>query len=323
MPSLLHLLPATLWLLLAFIQAAWFFRFRALQILDLPQPDALNSKEKRRLQHYFYGTTYLSVVFCTLRGFPRRPGEKRLFTRLAALAYFFDDLVDAFRDKDNSGQLWQDNPEAYGQTADERGLALHFLQQLYLELPPENLIQFKAFMHQVFNVETAGRQVDFTLHIQELEKITADKGGYSVLLFRRVLAHPLSAAEQDALYQFGYLIQLCDDIFDLWHDQQAGICTLATHLGGRQQMGELQQLFEEQVEVVRTAFYQLAPRLHGRLAWSAAYYLVTITRLCLRHYADLQKKHGTLPVQNRSLMVVDMERADFRWRAVKQFLRGK
>ncbi len=324
MPALLHLVPATLWLLLAFVQAAWFFRFRALQILDLPEPNPLTSKEKRRLQHYFYGTTYLSVVLCTLRGYPRRRLEKRLFTRLAALAYFFDDLVDAFRQQDDGAQLWQDNPETYGQTADDRGLALHFLQQLYRELPAEDVEQFKTFMHGVFNVETAGRQMgNNTLEIKDLEKITADKGGYSVLLFRRVLAHSLSTEEQAALYQFGYLIQFCDDIFDLWHDQQAGVCTLATRLGGAQQVAELQHLFEAQVEVVHSAFYQLAPRLHGRLAWSSVYYLVTITRLCLRHYADLQKMHGTLPVHDRALMVVDMERADFRWRAVKQFLRGK
>ena len=324
MPSLLPLACATLWLALAFVQAAWFFRFRALQILDLPQPDALTSKEKRRLQHYFYGTTYLSVILCTLRGYPRRRSEKRLFTNLAALAYFFDDLVDAFRQHDDSGRLWQDNPETYGAAADERGLALHFLQHLYQELPAGDLAQFKGFMHQVFNVETAGRQMSSkTLEIKDLEKITADKGGYSVLLFRRVLAHPLSTEEQNALYQFGYLIQLCDDIFDLWHDRQAGVCTLATTLAEQNQIEQLDRLFEAQVRLVRQAFYQLNAPLHGRLAWSAVYYLVTITRLCLFHYTDLQKKHGTLPLGNRSLMVVDMERFDYRWQAVKQFLRGK
>ncbi len=324
MAHLFHLVYATVWLVLAFAQATWFFKFRAIRVLALPHPDALAPAERRRLQHYLYGTTYLSVVLCTLRGYPRRRQEKRLFTNLAALAYFFDDLVDAFRGRDDTGLLWQDNPEAYGQVADERGLALHFLHHLYLELPPADLPQFKDFMHQVFNVETAGRQMDDqTLSLHDLAGITAEKGGYSVLLFRRVLAHPLTTAEQAALYQFGYLIQLCDDIFDLWHDRQAGVCTLATTLGEQQQVEELHALFEHQVGVVRTAFRQLGPRLNGRLAWAVVYYLVTITRVCLRHYADLQKKYGTLPLADRRAMVVDMARRHHRWRAVGQFLRGQ
>ena len=323
MVHLLYLACASVWLVLAFIQAAWFFRFRALNILALPQPDALTSKEKRRLQHYFYGTTYLSVILCTLRGQPRSRREKRLFTNLAALAYFFDDLVDAFRGRDDTGLLWQDNPEVYGHAADERGIALHFLHHLYLELPPGDLAQFKEFMHRVFNVETAGRQMNNALQINDLANITAEKGGYSVLLFRRVLSHPLSSTEHAALYQFGYLIQLCDDIFDLWHDHQAGMCTLATVLAEQQQISELNELFESQVVTVRTTFYQLGRPLHGHLAWAVVYYLVTITRVCLRHYGDLEKKHGTLPLRDRSLLVVDMERSRFRWRAVQQFLRGR
>jgi len=138
-----------------------------------------------------------------------------------------------------------------------------------------------------------------------------------------VLAQPLLAAEQAALYQFGYLIQLCDDIFDLWHDEQAGICTLATTLARQNRIGELQALFEQQVRRVRSTFYALAAPLRGHLAWAVVYYLVTITRLCLSHYLDLQKKHGTLPLDDRHLIVVDMERFGYRWRAVKHFLLGR
>lgn len=323
---MLHLFPlacATVWLLLAFVQAAWFFRFRALQVLALPHPDALRPAERRRLQHYLYGTTYLSVILCTLRGYPRHRREKRLFTNLAALAYFFDDLVDSFRGHDDTGVLWQDNPEAYGQAADERGLALHFLHHLYREIPSGDLKQFKDFMHRVFNTETAGRQMDSQpLSITDLAHITAEKGGYSVLLFRRVLATPLSVAEQTALYQFGYLIQLCDDIFDIWHDRQAGVRTLATVFLEQNQVEALATLFERQAWKVRTLLRQLSPQMHGRLSWASVYYLVTITRLCLRHYGNLQKTQGSLPLDDRSSMVVDMGRWYYRWRAIRQFFQG-
>lgn len=319
MRHLFYLSRATLWLLLAFTRAAWYFQRRALHDLALPHPEALSSKEKRRLKHYFYGTTYLSIIFCSLRGHIRTRREKQVFTNLAALAYFFDDLVDAFRGQDESGILWQNNPETYGQTADERGLALHFLNNIYRELPEHDLLEFQTFMHRVFNVETSGRQqknVVKTLKIADLKQITAEKGGYSVLLFRRVLRHPLHAEEKNALYQFGFLIQLCDDIFDLWFDREAGVVTLATTMAQHGDLGHLAQVFEQQVQTTKKAFRNTAyPRYQVETALRVVHFIVSITRVCIKVYADLQKKHGTLPLDQRQLMVVDMEHWRNRWRA--------
>ncbi len=351
-----YLVSATGWLALAFIRAALHVKTRILRDLALPHPETLSSGEKRRLQHYFYGTTYLSVVFCVLRGYPRTRREKHLFTNLAALAYFFDDLVDSFRAQDDSGVAWQDNPEQYGQTADPRGLALHFLYNIYRELPSGDLKQFKVFMHRVFNVETAGRQHPGNAGVAEIERITAEKGGFSVLMFRRVLAHPLTEPEQEALFQFGYLVQLCDDVFDLWHDRKAGIVTLATHFAERNDVESLRQLFEKQVVVVRKAISRAVcvnptpdPSPNGRgevltvrstsplplgegsgvgsratagggATQAVIHFIVSITRVCLQHYADLQKKHGTLPLDNRAAMVVDMERWHNRLRAARELL---
>ncbi len=327
MRHLYYLSRATLWLALAFIRAAWFFRFRVLQTLALPHPELLSSKEKRRLKHYFYGTTYLSVIFCSLRGSTRNVREKRIFTNLAALAYFFDDLVDTFRSQDTTGILWQDNPEKYGQTADERGLALHFLNNINQELPPSDLEEFRSFMHRVFNVETSGRQnkdASKTLSSNELQHLTAEKGGYSVLLFRRVLQHPLDTAERNALYQFGFLIQLCDDIFDLWFDKNEGIATMATAATQHGDLRHLVQRFEQQVQTTREAFRRTPyPRKNIETTLRVVHFLVSITRVCLMEYTELQKKHGTLPLHERHLMVVDMERWRNRIRSAVLLLRDE
>ncbi len=328
-----YLLYATIWLTLAFARAGWYFKRRALRDLALPHPESLSSREKRRWQHYFYGTTYLSVIFNALRGQTRTRREKHLFSNLAALAYFFDDLVDAFRDRDDTGVIWEDNPEIYGSAADERGLALHFLHNIYRELPPADLLQFKEFMHRVFNIEAAAhRKVSVAEELQHsaqyatidhLLRHTAIKGGYSVLLFRRVLAHPLSATEQDALYQFGFLIQLCDDIFDIWHDRQACITTVATALTEKNEVALLQQLFEDQVVIVKQAFHHIQPDAaanRGPYGLAVIHFIISITRVCLQHYADLLKKHGTLPLDNRHVLVMDMERWKNRTRAAYYLL---
>lgn len=320
------LLHATFWLTGAFIRAAWYFKTRAFTDLAIPHPETLSSKEKRRFQHYFYGTTFLSIVFGALRGQTRSRREKNLFTNLAALAYFFDDLVDAYRDSDQTGILWQNNPELYGKKADPSGLALHFLQNIYHALPPEHANEFKDYMHRVFNIETAGRQMkNRQPDISALDQITADKGGYSVLMFRRVLGNLLSDAEKTALYEFGHLVQLCDDIFDIWFDQRDGIHTLPLELVSQNKLSALIQTFEQQVLTTQKALYETIVKPlgvrqklgigHPGAAWGVILYLVTVTRVCLQHYKNLEKKHGTLPLENRTLMVVDMERWNNRVRA--------
>ena len=129
-----------------FAMAGWYFKNRVLHDLALPHPEVLSPKEKRRLKHYYYGTTYLNSIFCTLLGYRRSRREKRLFSNLSALACFFDDLVDAFRQHDNSGIAWFNNPELFGQPADPRGLAQHFLNNVYRDLPGADLVEWLPWL---------------------------------------------------------------------------------------------------------------------------------------------------------------------------------
>jgi hypothetical protein len=314
-----YMLWATARLLLTFGRARWYFGRHALRDLALPHPEALTSTERRRLQHYFYGGTYLHTMMCALQGRTRTRREKWCLTNLAALAYFFDDLVDEFRNRDDSGVLWQDNPEAYGQVADdERQLALHFLQNVYDWLPEGHLDAFRTTMHEVFNVETSGRQVsDNLLTINELSQVTKVKGGGSVLLFRMALTPMPSAAESAAWRAFGGLIQLSDDIFDLWFDHRDGIATLPTWYAHRQQIKALTAHYEQEVAAVRAALDTSGwPRHQVREARCVIHYVVSITRLCLGHYERLAAQTGgILPLEDRKALVVDMERWSNRFRA--------
>lgn len=309
-----YMLRATLWLSLTFSWARWYFFHRAIQDLGLPPHVLLSSKEQRRLQHYFYGGAFLSVIFMALRGRLRTPAEKRRLTNMAALAYYFDDLVDAYRQKDDSGILWKDNPEDYGLAADDhRRLALHFLHNVYADLPADSLVHFKAAINRVFNVETAGRQMSSQLSLSDIQGLSAEKGGYSVLLFR-LLHDPLpSESEANACLSFGRLIQYCDDIFDLWFDHRDGVATIATALAPSD-LDQLHTIFEAQVERVKADFRAIsAPARHIETALAVVHYITAITKVCLRHYRQLSQKNAQLPVSDRAKIVVDMERWKYRF----------
>jgi hypothetical protein len=320
---LYHLSQATTRLTGGFVKALWYVYRNKHKDLELPPSVFLSQKEDKRYKHYLFGTSYLSFIFCTLRGSNRTDNERYLFSNLAALTPFFDDLADAYRHKDDTGTVWYNNPETYGQVADERGLSLHLLQNIYKKLPPQYLLPFKDIMHEVFNVETEGRQqTEKTLILEHIEHITADKGGYSVLLFRRLLAHDLDEKEYAALYQLGNLIQICDDILDFWFDRQEGIATIPRYFMEQNRLSELSQFFDNQVDITHNAFKEMPyPKGRTETAFKMLHFLISITRLALQRYGELEKKYGTIPFDTRKEMVLDMEKWGNRVRLIKYLLR--
>jgi hypothetical protein len=296
------LLAATAGIGFAFIRAAWYYRQAD---LSLPESADLSPQERKRLKHYFYGTTYLSAVFCLLRGKSRSKLEKKLFLNMAALAGFFDDMTDGGRRTADGGRPVTLDIELYGAMADRRGIAQHLLDRIYLDLPAQQLPAFKNYLQKVFEVELRHKPSGI-VDITELEKLSAEKGGYSVLLFRSLLDDPVSVAEHEALFQFGALVQLCDDIFDIWFDRQAGIRTMPVCILETGRLPELAAIFERQVATTKARF-ALLKGIKSAMAWGAVSFLVAVTRVCLHHYADLTKKHGNLQLDNRAAMVVDMD----------------
>lgn len=312
-----RLLIATHRLAAAFLGAERYWRLHhALRDLALPPSAVLTAIEIRRFRHYHLGTTYLAALFCTRLGRRRTARERALFSNLAALACFFDDLADTYQGQPNASD-WMppQTPEAYGYAADARGLSLHFLKNVREKLPPERWPEFRDWMQRVFQIEVAGQQRSTPnfLKINDLGQITAEKGGCSVLLFRCLMSEPLSEREQVFWREFGSLIQLCDDIFDLWHDRQAGVATLATHFAEQNDILGLTDFFEKQALIVTSRAGCLRGEIH---------FLLAITRVCLRHYAGLLRKYGSLPLNDRHLMVADMERWHNRWRAAVELFRA-
>lgn len=305
-------------LFFAFSKAFWRARYGLDRLLVLPEKARLSQTELHRLRHYYLGTQYLSVLFCSLRGQGKNDQEQQLFFELSALAAFFDDLVDAQRGILRSPP---DNPITFAQMADERKLALHFFQNVLQMLPKGNQPMFQDYMQRVYSVEIKGQQWTHGTEISDIEKITAEKGGCAVLLFRCLLQPLPATQEHNALMAFGYLIQLSDDIFDLWFDQQEKVTTLATLLTKSGRVGELEGLFEAQLTRTKQAFFEIpVSRFRIRVALACVHALAAITRTCLLRYQQLTEKSGKLPLENRQMMVVDMAKWSNRLIALRYLL---
>lgn len=309
------LLVAMIQLAGGYLHALYYWHTSKFAIWNLPAGMRLSNLEKRRIRHYFFGVTYLSAIFCALRHQQLRASERSVLTRLSALAAFFDDLVEA----QAGGTTRSGSVDTFGRRADERGIARHLLREVYEAVPSSHHATFQTYLNRVFEAEIQAQQGENNSPEQDqLFYMTAEKGGCSVLLFRSLL-RPLPGAEETAALQaFGCLIQLSDDIFDLWFDHRDGIATVATHLAVAGRVGELSELFEGQYRQTRQAFLSInLPAQQVQRALKMVQVLVAITHTGLSHYRQLEKQHGVVPIHDRQMMVVDMEKWSNRIRAAR------
>ena len=76
----------------------------------------------------------------------------------------------------------------------------------------------------------------------EITAITLLKGGTSLLFYRSVFLPAITDKEKKLQYELGGIMQLCNDIFDVYKDYKGGIHTLMTTT---KKTDEVRQLFKQ------------------------------------------------------------------------------
>jgi hypothetical protein len=69
------------------------------------------------------------------------------------------------------------------------------------------------------------------LDYENLLNLTFKKGAFSFLLYRSIFHAPISKVEEKCLAQIGYVLQLTNDLFDVYKDVQSGTQTPVTNCG--------------------------------------------------------------------------------------------
>ncbi len=155
--------------------------------------------------------------------------------------------------------------------------------------------------------DQSGAQHQGVLPIDTLKDITRDKGGYALLLYRSTLPQPISEAEYQAVFHLGGLMQLHNDIFDLYRDVQEGIQTLPQSFSG---IESLQQYYRHEAGLVLQHFAQVdvtRRRLKRFLTWLDP--IVQTGYICLHQYRRLEQRFGHFDAQqfSRADLVCDMQ----------------
>jgi hypothetical protein len=186
---------------------------------------SLSDFQIKRIHQYTVFITMTSGWFATLRGQKPNTNEQILALNLGAITPFIDDLTDSL--KKTSPEILKEL-NSTDATSNSAILAARYLLTAVRKNASEVFFRFceQTLLTQDESLKQVGNAI---LGDDELAVITRNKGGASLLLYRIVLGDTLKIGEKEAIYALGDLVQLTNDLFDIYKDLQDKQQTLYTN----------------------------------------------------------------------------------------------
>jgi len=190
---------------------------------------SLDDNDLKKITGY-YGLAVPAILgeaFCVLRGKGMTDKERMDSTCQGAMTGLGDDFFDKQRLSEEALKDFIQKPELfYGNSASEK-LFLHFYKTALTNAPgPE---QMQQQVYRVYHAQLLSKQqAKPGLLYEVIKDISLRKGAESLLYYRTAFGNPLKKGEERMLYGLGGLMQLSNDIFDVYKDHKNGISTLVT-----------------------------------------------------------------------------------------------
>lgn len=259
--------------------------------------------------------------YCVLRGRPMHPRERLCLTYLGGISGLLDDLFDDPAKEAKQLEKFIFHPEKMQPANLHEKLLLHFYELgLHYSARPD-VIQQQAgvvFLSQQESVEYQLTGAD----MHKIEEVTLKKGGTSFLFYRLCLEHEMEGVEKDLLYRLGGLMQMGNDIFDVWEDHRAGTATVGTNCTD---IRELRTTFSVELNEVIELAYQTSYRKKDIQKFNQMISLALArVFVCLDQFEKLQKSSEDIfkiGDYSRKQLICDMQRPKNQLKMLKYFLK--
>ncbi len=285
----------------------------------------LTEKDFLKINKY-YGLAVPAILgeaFCTLRGVPMCESERWSSTSQGIITGLFDDFFDDIRLPEEQIVNMVEKPESIiPQSSNEKLFLDFYLLSLQKASHPELIKKQLLLVHhaQVASVEQENPEIDK----ERIWEITRLKGGDSVLFYRTAYDNLLVKGEEEALFQLGSLMQLENDIFDIYKDAKAKIATLPTTLP---KVIELRQLYEAQINLLIELCYKMDyPEKQVKQFLNRVMPVINRGFVCLDQYQRLEKNNGDVfdtASFSRKQLICDMEKPENLLRTIRYQLKNK
>ena len=190
---------------------------------------SLDETDIRKITHY-YGLAVPAVLgeaFCILRGNPMTTTERWAATSQGAMTGLFDDFFDKqFLSDEAVEKMMQD--EATSKPGQSNESLFNIFYRKALDTVPDKKAMQSA-LGKVYEAQVnSKKQQESDCSLSFIHDTTFFKGGTSLLFYRTAFQPLPSENETDLLYKLGGIMQLANDIFDVYKDRENGTRTLVT-----------------------------------------------------------------------------------------------
>ena len=180
---------------------------------------------------------------------------------------------------------------------------------LYLLNEVKDKTAYQIVSEKTFAAQEASlQQFNENISNEQIATITFEKGGTAVLLCRYYLDIDASVAEENCWFYLGSIIQLSNDLFDIYKDINDGIETLATRCTDAYAM---EKFFLERLNLLKENIKSLSFSESKKQRFSIAMAATTVLGLvAIERLKSIQKSSDYLPdftTLQRKKLIVDME----------------
>lgn len=269
----------------------------------------------------YYGLAVPAVsgeAFCALRGKAITEKERLASTCQGAMTGLGDDFFDKQRLSAQGVKDFIENPGAFtGNSASEK-LFLHFYKTALNNAPHAE--QMQQQLYKVFQAQLLSKQQDVPgLSYEMLKDITIRKGAESLLYYRTAFEHPLKPGEEKMLYCLGGLMQLSNDIFDVYKDYCNGVTTMVT---SAKKISELRFYYSAVLKIGFREAFRVGYRKKNVRKFLGILSMGIFSRcyVCMQHLEKLEKNTDAvfdIKAYKRNDLICDMDTAYNKWKSLR------
>lgn len=246
-------------------------------------------------------------AFAALHGRTTTPGERERNIHYFICSTLFDDFTDERRLPLEQLRSMAFDPDSYtGESFEERVFlnSNRILRDFVKDPEGYHQVSREFFAAQADSV----RQLESGLSPGQIQDITFRKCGNAIRLCRFYMDYIPYKGEDACWFDIGVIIQLTDDLLDLYEDLQAGIQTLPARM---KDIGEFEALFLGQVRDMKQAIRNLPVpwRLRQEFSLNMAG-IYSFALIALGQLRSLQGNRKALPELSslpRKALIVNME----------------
>lgn len=272
---------------------------------------SLEESDFKKITNY-YGLAVPAILgeaFCALHGKEFTTMQRLASTCQGAMTGLFDDFFDKQQLSNEELQEFIENPITIAPTLSAEKLFLQFYNTALQNCPNAQVMLKQLYKVYYAQVESK-KQLSSGITNDEIINITKSKGGESLLFYRTAFEFELTEVEHKMLFELGGVMQLANDIFDVYKDEKSGIHTLMTTT--------------KKVNHVRTVFIEWLQNAQ-ELAYSAGFTPKNVHRfleiisigifsrcfVCLNHLEKAEATTNnifTLSAYSRQQLICDMDK---------------